>query len=225
MQKGAHDDNIEGTDQHGHDQGGVVVAQPQQVLAHDIGGDQAAAENHGEEAQEAEEAAELVVPPKQRVGVQDADRYAEHRTHDGDQEAVKVAFPQQVAQPEYLPVCVQRPRQREEGIALRGNTAFPGEGNDHHEHKGNDAQQGEQPQNQREEKFCAPADLVEPKMRTGLVLFQGNGRHGSFLLSQNKLLSSSSLRTTALAVMMQMKPTRFCRKPAAVDMPTLRVEV
>ena len=25
--------------------------------------------------------------------------------------------------------------------------------------------------------------------------------------------------------MMQMKPTRFCRKPAAVDMPTLRVEV
>ena len=25
--------------------------------------------------------------------------------------------------------------------------------------------------------------------------------------------------------MMQMKPTRFCRKPAAVDMPTWRVEV
>ena len=106
-------------------------------------------------------------------------------------------------------------------IQLRLPAAYLGQ----HPQGPQQAQQGEQPQNHREEKFCAPADLVEPKMRTGLVLFQGNGRHGSFLLSQNKLLSSSSLRTTALAVMMQMKPTRFCRKPAAVDMPTLRVEV
>ena len=225
MQKGAHDDNIEGTDQHGHDQGGVVVAQPQQVLAHNVGGNQSAAEDHGEEAQEAEEAAEFVVPAEQRIRIQDAQRHAQHRSHDGNQEAVEVASPQKVAQPEYLPVCVQRPRQRKKGIALGGNAAFPREGNNHDEHKGNDAQKSEQPQNHREEKFRAPADLVEPKMRTGLVLFQGNGRHGSFLLSQNKLLSSSSLRTTALAVMMQMKPTRFCRKPAAVDMPTLRVEV
>ena len=42
---------------------------------------------------------------------------------------------------------------------------------------------------------------------------------------QNRLLSASSLRTMALAPMMQMKPTRFCRKPAAVDIPTSPVNL
>ena len=72
LKEGPHNDNIEGVHQQGNDQRGIVLAQSQHLAAHNVGGHQAAAENHGKEAEEVEEAPELKIGPVEHIGVQRA---------------------------------------------------------------------------------------------------------------------------------------------------------
>ena len=68
----------------------------------------------------------------------------------------------------------QHPRPgSQQQIQLRLAAAYPGQGPQGPQQ----AQQGEQPQKHREEKFCAPADLVEPEVGTAGMLVDGNGCH------------------------------------------------
>ena len=98
LQESPHDNDVERTEEHGHDQCRVVIAQAQDALTDYEGGNQAAAEDHREETEEVEEIPEAEIPAEEGVSVEHGERDAQQRADDGDQEGVEVASPQRVAE-------------------------------------------------------------------------------------------------------------------------------
>lgn len=226
LQEGPHDDDVERAEEHGDDQGGVVIAESQDALADDEGGNQAAAEDHGEETEKVEEIPEVVIPAEQGIGVQHSQRDAQGCADDGDQEGVEVAPPQSVAQLEGVIKGLGAPGKRSEGITDLADALFGRESDDDDEDKGDNAQECEQSQNDVEHRLGSCAEPVEGKgTRFDLLLSGATGYSSHFFRPpyQNSELSASILRTRALAPTIQMRPMALCRKPAAELMPRLWV--
>ena len=164
LKEGAHHDDVEGADQQRHDQRRIVLAQTQQLLADDVGRHQAAAKDHGEEAEEIEEAAEFEVRTVQNVGVHGAHRGTQHRADARDVDGVKVGAPDLGQLIECVLVGVHAPADGHEGVADGGDGFLGREGNDDNEEEGNDAADGEQTDDPMEDRFGSHADAIQAEV-------------------------------------------------------------
>lgn len=151
---------LKGLNKERDDQRRIVLTQAQHLGRDHVGGDQAAAEDHGEEAEEGEEIAELEIRAVQCVGIQGTHGGAGQSTYYGDKHTVEEGPPDLGQLSEGIGKGCRAPLGRPEGVADLTDGLLGREGDDDNEDKRDDAAQGEQSDHDMDDCFRAGTDGI-----------------------------------------------------------------